>query len=252
MHLWDKRHGLSRVENKLGSSNRGRSLNNRVLLVLASGQALSNGEDPVLPVDTDSDLLAGNLSGRSPLAGLQEKVVVTIGEGLDAVETGQNVQGNPTVGVHLLTQEHVLAQVLNREVVLNLVSNKTNKLVLVLHGHVSKLVMRIVGSVVFVGVVARGSAVVVRVELLVEIATTVVVVVVVVVVMVGVVVLLLGVSSRSSSSSSGSSRRRNRLLGSFLARARRHRRGTGSLGLVSSRLVRLFSLLGTVLGSKVL
>jgi hypothetical protein len=116
------------VDNILGVA-----VNGSVLISLSSGGGaivlggrftLVHGEDPLLPLLSGTEavdtILASLALNVSELAGHVTKKLKVLSEGLDTLEAGKDVQGHKSLRIHLLPKEHVLAHVVNREVVLQL------------------------------------------------------------------------------------------------------------------------------------
>jgi hypothetical protein len=93
-------------------------------VILSSRFALIHGKNPLLPLlsgaQTVDTIITSLVLNVAELAGNMAEKFKVFGEGLDTLEASENVQGNEALRIHLLTEEHVLAHVVNREVVLKL------------------------------------------------------------------------------------------------------------------------------------
>lgn len=96
-------------------------LGRRGAVGLSRGVALVHGENPLLPFFSGAqavNTVLGHLIFDIPeLPSNMTKELKVFGQGLDPLETGDEVQHNESLGIHMFPKEQILAQVIHRKVV---------------------------------------------------------------------------------------------------------------------------------------
>ena len=99
-------------------------ISGRGTLILRRGIPLVNGQNPLRPTllrtETVHTILANQVVDVAKAASNMTEHLKVLRQRLDTLEAGDDSQWYKALRVHVTTQEHVLAHVVNREVVLKL------------------------------------------------------------------------------------------------------------------------------------